>query len=198
MSSTNRGTRRAADDVYPTPSWCVQRFLEHVDLPGGLWLDPCAGDGAIIRAVRPLYPDVVWSAVEIRDECFGKLAYEVSGERVQLGDFLTIKLLEAPRVVIGNPPYSLAQEFVARAMEVSDVAAFLLRLNFLASAKRAAWGRESTPDVYVLPNRPSFTGGRTDSCEYAWFVWRRKELPRSSGSLTVLATTPREERLGES
>ena len=38
-------------DYYPTPSWCVRALLETVDLPTGTWLEPTAGDGAIIRAV---------------------------------------------------------------------------------------------------------------------------------------------------
>lgn len=34
--------------------------------------------------------------------------------------------------------------------------------------------RSHTPDIYVLPNRPSFSGKGTDSIEYAWFVWRKE------------------------
>jgi hypothetical protein len=54
--------------------------------------------------------------------------------------------------------------------------------------------RARTPDVYVLPNRPSFTGGSTDSIEYAWFVWRTRAA--RSGTIRVLAETGREERIG--
>lgn len=61
----------------------------------------------------------------------------------------------------------------------------LLRLNFLGSQRRAAWLRAWTPDVYVLPRRPSFTGRGTDSCEYAWCVWHEdRRGPR--GSVEVL------------
>jgi len=47
----------------------------------------------------------------------------------------------------------------------------LLRLNFLASERRQEWMKTDTPDVYVLPNRPSFRGKGSDATEYAWFVW---------------------------
>ena len=93
--------------------------------------------------------------------------------------------------MIGNPPYSLAMEFIDRAMKVypSASVAFLLRLNFAASAGRARFMRESRPSVYVLPNRPSFTAsGKTDSIEYAWFVWDKNQL--NQGGFQVLDVTP--------
>lgn len=194
MSSTKRGSSRASLDVYPTPAWCVQRLLERVDLPGEEWLDPCAGDGAIVRAVRACRHDVKWTAVEIREDCRHLLRREVPGDRVLIGDFLSLELPVAPRVVIGDPPYSLATEFIQRSLDLADTVAFLLRLNYLASAKRAEDARTRAADVYVLPNRPSFTGGKTDSCEYAWFVWKREELPRRTGHVSVLAITSLEER----
>jgi hypothetical protein len=69
-------------------------------------------------------------------------------------------------------------------------------VNYLASNKRAAFMQENCPDVYILPNRPSFSGaGGTDSIEYAWMVWR--PMPGSGnrvGMLQVLDTTPKAER----
>jgi hypothetical protein len=46
MSATNRGAVRRADDYYATPAWCVRALLASVQLPGGRWLEPAAGDGA--------------------------------------------------------------------------------------------------------------------------------------------------------
>lgn len=62
-------------------------------------------------------------------------------------------------------------------MGISRVTAFLLRLNWLASQKRAFWLRKNTPSVYVLPKRPSFTGKGTDATDYCWAVWRRDVAP---------------------
>ena len=77
-------------------------------------------------------------------------------------------------VALGNPPFNLALEVIQHAMTMSSIVCMLLRINFLASQKRAAWMRENTPSIYVLPRRPSFTGGKTDATEYAWFLWDRK------------------------
>jgi len=67
MSATGRGRERDEHDFYETPAWCVHRLLEAVpQLPGGAWLEPCAGKGAIIRAVNEVRKDPIhWTAVEI-------------------------------------------------------------------------------------------------------------------------------------
>jgi len=95
-------------------------------------------------------------------------------------------------VALTNPPFSLARPFVEHARGMADHVVMLLRLNFLASAGRAPWMRQDAPDVYVLPNRPSFTGKGTDSIDYAWFHWGPQV--RSQGALRVLRPLPASER----
>jgi len=90
-----------------------------------------------------------------------------------IGDFLailpgTFRELEGALAVVTNPPYSLAEEFArgARVLCPRAELLFLLRIAFLASAQRLAlWRDIGAPDVYVLPNRPSFTGNGTDSAD---------------------------------
>lgn len=97
--------------------------------------------------------------------------------------------------MVTNPPFSLAEEFIRHSRELYPQAelVFLLRLNFAGSVGRLPlWRDLGTPDVYVLPNRPSFTGGKTDSCEYAWFRWPSEA--RELGTFLVLNETPRSER----
>lgn len=93
-------------------------------------------------------------------------------------------------------PTSLAEEFVRHSRELYPHAdlVFLLRIAFLASdGRQALWRDLGTPDVYVLPNRPSFTGKGTDSADYAWFVWP-KDAVRTDGGLWILKSTPVSER----
>ncbi len=191
MSATARSDVRVALDVYPTPAWCVHRLLEEVELPGGHWCEPCAGDGAILRAVRDVRQDVTWSAIEIRSECRGAL--EAKGAATQIADALTCAWRLRPEplsAVVTNPPYNLAEVFLAKALREAANVALLLRLDFLGSERRAHLLRATPPDVYVLPNRPSFVAGKTDNCEYAWLVWR---LPRdrAHGRIAVLQSTER-------
>jgi hypothetical protein len=188
-------TVRQPHDFYPTPAWVVHRLLEAVRLPAGHWCDPCAGDGAILRAADVVRRDVIWTAIEIRPECEGDL--EATGAIVVLGDALSCEWQFRPEpitVVITNPPYSLAEPFLRRALTMAPMVAFLLRLDFLGSAKRCRLFHEAVPDVYPLPNRPSFVGGGTDKYDYAWFVWPPMRR-RRAGYLSVLADTPRAVRL---
>lgn len=185
MSATGRSGERVEADYYPTPAWCVHRLLEAVRLPGGAWLEPCVGDGAICKAVARDRTDVLWTTYDIRpDSC-----------AATVGDFLGVHSPDDrpwASVCLTNPPYSLAMEFVQHAMKHAHVVAMLLRLNFLGSEGRAEFFRAHPPSVYVLPNRPSFVNGRTDACEYAWFVWGLHPTPE----IRVLATTPKSERCG--
>ena len=194
MSSTNRGGSRSPADYYPTPHWCVRRLLEEVALPGGRWVEPCAGDGDIIEAVQRVRPDIQWSANEVREECQGRLTDLVGAAQVNIRDTLDWTPSERPAVAITNPPFRLAMEMVQWCIHNADVAILLLRLNFIGTAKRAPFMREHPPDVYVLPNRPSFTGKGTDSIEYAWFVWDSRRTAEPHGRVRVLEPTSREER----
>lgn len=187
MSSTNRGGKRSPADYYSTPAWCVTRLMEALKLPAGEWLEPAAGTGAIIRAVPRR--DVTWTAWELRGETRPDLSALIPSSRLNFGDFLAAQRhghLEGRRyqVAMTNPPFSLAQDFIDASLAVSDTVVMLLRLNYLASKGRWEFMRTRTPDVYVLPNRPSFTGGGTDSIEYAWFVWR--STPSRVGQIRIL------------
>jgi hypothetical protein len=210
VSATGRGTVRNEADFYPTPEWCTRRIVEACDdlQHGGLWLEPAVGGRAILRGVeaacangfeRPSW----WTNDLYRHDA-------PAGPRQFERDFLKDQAFapnpnvlgtssccsEVPEgwdVIITNPPYSLALEFIERALPLADVVVMLLRLNFLGGAKRAAFFRDNPPDIYVLPNRPSFTGHGTDACEYAWFVWPDARH-RRYGRLQVLLETPKEER----
>jgi hypothetical protein len=204
MSATGRGSERVHLDGYPTPGWCVRRLLEAVHLPAGRWLDPCAGDGEIIRAARNHEPHkpVQWTAVEIHSSAKRIAALDrVVGEARIFADFLRWDpRLTAPfDVCLSNPPYSLAEEFIEHSLQLAEQVVFLLRVNFLSSEGRAERMRIWKPDVFILPNRPSFVvphgkrKGATDSTEYAWFRFRANPRLRV-GMVRILASTTREER----
>jgi hypothetical protein len=187
MSSTNRGAERHPDDFYETPGWCVKALLKACPLPSGVWLEPAYGTGAIVKAATEAhkgYIDWFVNDLNIRwldDPKISYYNYKYDAEGLS-GDGLC-------DVVITNPPYNQAMEFVQGAMKDGKVVVMLLRLNWLASKGRNAFLREHTPSIYVLPRRPSFgpnakhfAEGKfdakdTDSCEYAWFVWGLEDTP---------------------
>ncbi len=167
MSATGRnlvGNERRADDHYATPAWATRAILPKLRLRGSI-LDPCAGEGAILRVLADLGHEVC--GVELDAERAAKAG-------ASCRDALGSEAWPACGTIITNPPYCRAQEFIERALRETRLecdVAMLLRLNFLGSQKRAAFHRAHPSDVGVLPRRPSFTGGGTDATEYCWMVW---------------------------
>ena len=194
MSATGRSDVRDPSDHYATPAWAVRRLLERVQPPGGLCLEPCAGEGAIIRAVAALRPDVLFHAVECREECIPILDHILHCQVAVHGSFQQVPADDRYTCVITNPPYRSALSFVQHALKFAPLVIMLLRLNWLASRTRHAWLWKHVPSVYVLPDRPSFVDGTTDAADYAWMMWHREE--NVAGLVEVLATTPAEERRG--
>lgn len=176
MSSTSRGSDRQEDDFYATPEWCVYALLHTINLPGGEWLEPAVGDGAIVGAVNKQRTDVKWAVNDIMfrgfDEKYGikQLNYVYDADGIDFD--------KSADVVITNPPFNQALDFVKGAMKDGKIVVMLLRLNWLASKARNRFLIDNPPSVYVLPKRPAFINGRTDSCEYAWFVWGLDAIPK--------------------
>jgi predicted RNA methylase len=198
VSSTGRSTaqqsadfaryERHADDFYTTPAWATDAILSHLS-PLGRVLDAGCGEGAIMARVGAFGATDV-RGVEVhegRAMHADAIAYTVHGDFLALEDALNAAG-EPTDLIIANPPFKLAMEFVQKALALTHggstgQVAMLLRLAFLASMKRAAFHRLWPSDVYVLPRRPSFTpDGKTDSTDYAWFVFG----PKRGGRWSVL------------
>lgn len=180
------GMTRRENDFYETPAWCVHRLLEYVDLPKGTWLEPCAGDGAIVRAVG----GVRWITNDLYRPAQYQQDLTISGQVAYLRDVVD------PHVCISNPPYRDAFTIVRNlvAHRVAWATVMLLPVGFLTSARRRDFLTEYPPDVYILPDRPSFTSdGRVSNQDYAWFVWGSAG---GGGRFHHLATTPKEVRRG--
>ncbi len=176
MSATNRGSGRRDLDAYNTPDEVALRLVGALHFkPGAVVLEPHAGGGAFVRALKRR--DVVVYANDIADT---GAARWIDPARCTIGDFLDIRIgarfahLYGLDWIVGNPPFSDAEAHIRHALTLAPNVAFLLRLAMLESAKRRAlWAETPLADVHVLPERPSFTGGATDSAAYGLFVWRR-------------------------
>lgn len=70
MSATNRGSKRRESDYYATPLESVLSFLDSYDgiRSSDSILEPSAGDGAIIKALRMKGYENHIDAIEIREE----------------------------------------------------------------------------------------------------------------------------------
>ena len=201
-------------EAYMTPSWVIRRLLEVWQPYGGMDLEPAVGEGAIVKALHQLAPNRIWSwtTCDIRDVPAVTMNCE-PGHHVSVfhrqGDYLRpndLPSLHAPMMaktslVITNPPFSLADQFILQSRRLCPVAelVFLLRLGFLSSKDRMPlWKEVGEPDLWILPNRPSYKTSKpgrldTDKYDYAWFIWPKGGF-RARGRIGHLAETSLEER----
>lgn len=179
MTRTTQGGRNTGNDNYPTPVWPIERFLEewdHLEDVGSRWLDPCVGDGVIPEVVSRFREGIDWTTVDIRDTR-PALRERLLGEDHHIGDFLQLPPFDPASgnrwdCVILNPPFRLTMEFIQRCLELAPVVIVMQRMNYIGTKDRNEWFRDNLPDLYVIPDRVSFTGnGQSDSVEHAWHVW---------------------------
>lgn len=91
-------------DVVYTPSFVSKQIIEFIN-PKGSILDPCKGDGSF------------YNLLDNADYC-----------EIQEGkDFFECK--KRYDWIIGNPPYSLFEEFLRHSMHLSDNVSFLVPVN---------------------------------------------------------------------
>jgi hypothetical protein len=157
-------------DLYETPPVAVRGLLRAESLPHCLW-EPAAGRGSIVRVLRDAGHAVI--ASDIHD-----YGFPLHFRR----DFLTeTRAPTGVGCVVMNPPYRLAQQFVAHALELCPLVVGLLRLAFLESERRSTIldaGQFARVHVFKrrLPmmHRDGWNGPRASSAiPFAWFVFDR-------------------------
>lgn len=191
-------------ELFPTPPWATRAFCEHVvplvtDEPLGIVWEPAAGLGHMSGVLRE-YAGVV-SASDVYSYPLVRGAGDTMPLGITLYDFLH-GLPEddaMPDWIITNPPFTLADKFLSRALAYAEHGvAFLLRMQWLETEGRYR-------DVY-LPHPPSLIAPfveRVPMCEggydpdgdtatmYAWFVWARDGAgawPKPLGPFSTIPT----------
>lgn len=170
-----------AKDIYFTPLPLAKLICEVVreeviQFPVTRMLEPGCGTGSFLKATKTTWPNVKRLGVE-RVPFIAQEA-RVKGHHVIESDFLKKRFKKEYDLIIGNPPYSMAREFVEKSLSLLSLfgnAVFLLRLDFLGSKKRLPFWRKTHPQkIFALARRPSFSEcGGTDRYEYMVCVWGR-------------------------
>lgn len=198
-TSLDMAQRKSNDptESYPTPYWVLDRLLDVLPLAEGTWLEPAVGNGVLVKTALA-HPRTghrhEWYGCDFQDSNEARAV--LGDQRFVVGDFLRTKRLDEVgrfRGVLTNPPFSRAEEFLNRSLAIADEVILLLRLDWLGSESRSWLLRGNMPDVFVVPDRPSFVKGKTDTSYYAWMRWKSRS-PQPKGTVQVLSTTPAEER----
>jgi hypothetical protein len=135
---------RHEHDWYQEPPWCSRRLFEAEPFTGAV-LDPCCGGGNIVEAARahghPAH------GTDIADRGYGETGI----------DFLAGTLDRVDNVVC-NPPFKVAPQFVARALEL---ARYKVAIIFPTARLNAARWLQALPlaRVWLLTPRPSMPPG---------------------------------------
>lgn len=176
MNGSILANRSAVDrnktDYYATPPDVTVALLDFLEKEfrihpecNVIW-EPACGTGEMVEAMKGM-----GYAVKFSD--LNPTGYRGNTEPV---DFLTVdEELPDGCWIITNPPFSQAEKFIRRALELGTPCAFLLKSQFWHAQRRLALFREYPP-AYVLPLtwRPDFLWGAKGSSptmECLWTVW---------------------------
>jgi hypothetical protein len=155
-------------ELYETPPEATRALLRVEQIPHGIW-ECAAGCGAIVRVLRGAGHAVIASDI---------VPYDFPLHFVQ--DFLTTTTAPvATDMVLTNPPYRYAAEFVTHALKLCPKVILLCRLAFLESERRSPiLDRGQLARIHVfrdrLPmmHRSTWTGPKASSAiAFAWLVW---------------------------
>lgn len=204
----NTGNAKAAlaergDDLYETPAVATEALLRVESLPEIIW-EPACGPGSIVRTLRAAGHKVY--ATDLVD-------YGCPDSEARV-DFLMEH--SAPTyigAIVTNPPFKLANQFVAHGLMLAPKVIMLLRLAFLEGTGRSPiMDGGSLARVYVFRNRLPMMhrAGRgtmvaktnSSAMAFAWFVWDRThsgptEMRRISWGTANLAETPGRDTAGQ-
>ena len=160
-------------DFYKTPQWAVDAILEREELEGEV-LDPCCGDGAIASRIKELFPQCWVDADDLIDRGYGRPNI----------DYLLEPIMPYDAVVM-NPPFSLAEEFIRKALrqtkERKGKVFNISRLSLLEGQKRLKLFQEFPPArVWVFSKRVNYFDPEGNEIQSAtsncWTVWDWKTI----------------------
>ena len=122
---------RVENDYYATNPKAVEMLLTNYTFDAATILEPCVGGGHIANAVNNFYTN--------KREITGLDLVDRGYPNTIVKDFLTWETDKKFEGIITNPPFSLAQEFIEKGMELlidDGQMAMFLKIQFLEGAKR--------------------------------------------------------------
>lgn len=167
---------REALDYYSTPTEEVENILSIIKIDGSI-LEPCAGGGHMLKGIYNIIPDANVIATDIKDRGCKDYDIKTGKDYDFISDNYPINNID---YIIMNPPYSVIEPFVMKALSIADKGVLMLgRLQFLEGEKRFKTIFSDNPptDVYVYVDRIScYKNGDTkqkmaSAQAYAWFYW---------------------------
>lgn len=168
-ASNHADHERQKEDYYATEPAATEWLLKFEQFSGPI-LEPACGEGHISEVLIRGGYNV--TSRDIIDRGYGEVA-----------DFLFFNNEKWQGDIVTNPPYSLAQQFIEKALSMVDdghKVAMFLKLQFLEGKGRGQLFDEQPPvRVWVSRSRlkcainGDFEHVGGSATAYAWFVWEK-------------------------
>lgn len=179
---------RKPSDFYPTPAPGTQAMIDALNLPAGcLIADPGCGEGDMARVIYANGFEVISS--DINDTGYGEGGYDYIGENLEantgsLGWFAEYRLLDA---IVMNPPFSLADQFIRKAVKQAPVVGVLVKADYFNSGRGARlWADHPPTEIHPFSWRLPFLKeerGDNPIMNCTMYVWREGDPPLPGGPL---------------
>lgn len=198
--TARRGARYTIpEDYYRTPGWAVQRALDCAiasahdadprmrdllavfrRLQTARVLDPSAGGDPADRTMP--YPHALVQLYGVPEHRILTVDKRPDSSAAVVADFLDWTTDERFDLILTNPPFTLAEDFVTRAWELlapGGVIMFLQRSTWSGSQGRIPFFQRFRPQVELYePRRVQFGNhpGGGDACEYSHFLFPKPHV----------------------
>lgn len=168
IAKSKENWERKVADFYPTPIDATIALMGWWKLPRGLRvLEPCCGEGHISRILERRGLEVTSRDLLFTGYGQGGINYLTSPEASR-----TTYEFDA---VITNPPFSLAEQFIRRALRDAPLVAMFLPNDYWHAKGRLRLFQSRPPKaVLALTWRPVFLPaerGKSPLANYSWTVW---------------------------
>lgn len=164
-------------DFFPTPAWATRALMEYIITDPRLWtkrvLEPSCGAGHMSEPLKEYFGEV--DSADIHDYGYGKTANFLTSEYQAMWY----------SYVITNPPFNLAEEFIAKALTVAtEGVAMLARTSFIETVGRynRLFSNNAPHIIGQFVERVPMVKGRVDrkastATSYCWLVWYPDNVP---------------------
>lgn len=172
IQASYKAWERKPSDFYPTPFDVTESIMPVVNtmlFPGARIWEPCCGDMDMTRVLE-------WHGYEVTSTDLRDTGQGISGF-----DFLNDDPEEKwgwipePDMIVMNPPFSLAEDFIRRALQYTPRVACLMKIDYWNAARRSKLWQENMPKLFLpLTWRPAFLAkerGNSPLMNCAWCVW---------------------------
>ena len=186
---------RKPSDFYPTPYDGTESLMPLINKllqPGAKIWEPCSGDLDMARVLE-------WHGYEVTSTELRETGQGITGIDFLTDDVQTKLGWEPdPDMIVMNPPFSMAAEFIAKALSYTPNVACLVKIDYWNAISRLPLWEKHVPHFFLpLTFRLAFLKeerGNSPLMNCAWVVWTDDDFRADIGP-GICVTEPLRKRI---